>query len=1488
MQPLDWQNLSVDAYAAHFWDLRYLVRASEVFQREDSVWAALRKLLQSALKNGSPPSNTTVDDTIRTCLQTRLLRSSAFGTPDFYDTRAATINAATLNAPPSGHPPHYPSSATSAPPLTYQPTSLAAPTNSFLTPSSFFSPQAHAAPTQPAPAPSSGLELAPPPAQPAVPSYAHPACHSYTGPRPICYYCGIPGHNSNHCMTLLAHYMREPKCMNVGFDPDVFHHTGKRLLEHEQRRSRRSRQSVPRHSSRDNRDPPPGGAGGSHYRSSNGPSYDHHYRDRSHDRGYGGGKRSSSSHAGPSHGAPPANTASALATYPAPLPSYVPLPPSSASSAPPQQDSTPFFFDSGPRSPYWPQSTPPGPTDPRWTLPPTRSPSSRLIPPKRLSDFEETIVNSKRAKTDHTPVNPASTDGVSRPTTPSAAPLASSSSGQPSSTIPALAPNHNATTTSLTPSPHVPQPASSHAPSRSDTSLVSGFPSHLSNPLIPVPQVHRLKVTVPIFPDNLVVALPSEPTKADLMALVPRGFNPPPSLQALNDSDRVDIIPGPLSTVNLNGVPSPPSLNVLHDNATQSYALQLNLGRCDPLPDGTPLPPVVKYSTPPDPLRSHWIIDSGATCSCTPYIEYFTSYEPCALAITVGNGATLPVLGYGPLSLNVTVLGNSFAKPPTQTSSSAITFSFGLHCPHLAINLLSVRHAISDSYQIIFPSPSMCHLLTPTNSCVEASTNSMGLFSFHATPGSLKPVNFDKPGVSTHKPVRPQHVVAANLLQHYRSFLDSVLAFQPSDGLLNDQSHIYALISDSRLSNQDLVRLWHRRLGHPGHGAIDRLIKDHPELQVFKPRQLKDLLCETCAYAKSRRSPFNSSAVFRARTFLSLVHSDIWGPCSFPSPSGSRYFVVFVYDYSRYTWAYPIQRRSDLYQTYEQFRLDALYLFKRDIDVLSHAQPTDIGTLRSDNAGGYEKLARLITPKYHTRFTFSNAYSPQQNGVAERRIGILVQKIRAMLIEGSLPKFLWAAALDYAAWLVNILPSTNDGQSPYFRVFNTHPPLCYIKTFGCTAFVHIQQEARSSKLDPSSLKAMFVGLPSNRKGYTLMHLLSHQLIYSRDVSFFETEFPAINSIEAAAEYRLRARNDPNFIPTLQPNAPLPPLHAALDRPNTIIIDQPTSNPACLAAHSSSMEAAFPFVCPPTNPHQFTLLRHFPNFFEAPPLASMPTLTLLSFSSKNPSMDTSYLEEISPIALSAISFPHPSNSLSTESPDTLPFTALSLPHLEPITVYALLASRVHSPESDPISWTDAMSRPDKDKWLSAAEDEVRSLISNGTYDLVRRDLSQKVLPCRWVFRLKPGGIYKARLVVKGFMQEHGVDYTEIFAPVVRLEVLRLLFTLVAVYDLECHQMDVKTAFLNGKIDCLIFMEQPPGSFVSSKSRRDYVCRLKKSLYGLKQAPHLWYWTFVEFMTSKGFTRLHKDRCVHPMMDLLLSASTWMISLLLPPLPPWFHP
>ncbi|KAF0705912.1 hypothetical protein AaE_014331 [Aphanomyces astaci] len=135
-----------------------------------------------------------------------------------------------------------------------------------------------------------------------------------------------------------------------------------------------------------------------------------------------------------------------------------------------------------------------------------------------------------------------------------------------------------------------------------------------------------------------------------------------------------------------------------------------------------------------------------------------------------------------------------------------------------------------------------------------------------------------------------------------------------------------------------------------------------------------------------------------------------------------------------------------------------------------------IGTLQSDNAK--ESHASVVLGHQdQVRVAFSNAYSPQQKSVAERRIGIVVQKVRSMLIEGALSKFLWALALDYASWLINIPPSaSNKGVSPYHVVFKRHPPLGHIKTFGCSAFVHIQRAAQSSKLDPRAVKAMFVGI----------------------------------------------------------------------------------------------------------------------------------------------------------------------------------------------------------------------------------------------------------------------------------------------------------------------------------------------------------------------------------------------------------------------------
>ncbi|KAM1083190.1 hypothetical protein ACFX19_022028 [Malus domestica] len=122
---------------------------------------------------------------------------------------------------------------------------------------------------------------------------------------------------------------------------------------------------------------------------------------------------------------------------------------------------------------------------------------------------------------------------------------------------------------------------------------------------------------------------------------------------------------------------------------------------------------------------------------------------------------------------------------------------------------------------------------------------------------------------------------------------------------------------------------------------------------------------------------------------------------------------------------------------------------------------------------------------------------------------------------------------------------------------------------------------------------------------------------------------------------------------------------------------------------------------------------------------------------------------------------------------------------------------------------------------------------------------KPIGCKWVFKTKrdaQGHVerFKARLVAKGFTQREGVDYTETFSPVSTKDSFRVIMALTAHYDLELHQMDVKTAFLNGSLLEDIYMKQPPG-FIE-RGKESMVCKLTKSIYGLKQASKQWYKKF----------------------------------------------
>jgi ATP-binding cassette subfamily B (MDR/TAP) protein 1 len=135
--------------------------------------------------------------------------------------------------------------------------------------------------------------------------------------------------------------------------------------------------------------------------------------------------------------------------------------------------------------------------------------------------------------------------------------------------------------------------------------------------------------------------------------------------------------------------------------------------------------------------------------------------------------------------------------------------------------------------------------------------------------------------------------------------------------------------------------------------------------------------------------------------------------------------------------------------------------------------------------------------------------------------------------------------------------------------------------------------------------------------------------------------------------------------------------------------------------------------------------------------------------------------------------------------------------------------------------------------------------------------KKALKNKWVYRVKTEEHsshprYKARLVVKGSSQKKGIDFDEIFSPVVKMSLIRVVLGIAATMNLEIEQLDVKTAFLHGDLEEEIYIEQLEGFIVEDKEHQ--LCRLKKSLYGLKQAPRQWYKKFESFMTKLGYRKV----------------------------------
>lgn len=193
--------------------------------------------------------------------------------------------------------------------------------------------------------------------------------------------------------------------------------------------------------------------------------------------------------------------------------------------------------------------------------------------------------------------------------------------------------------------------------------------------------------------------------------------------------------------------------------------------------------------------------------------------------------------------------------------------------------------------------------------------------------------------------------------------------------------------------------------------------------------------------------------------------------------------------------------------------------------------------------------------------------------------------------------------------------------------------------------------------------------------------------------------------------------------------------------------------------------------------------------------------------------------------------------------------------------AMALSAENFVDDAPNSFEDIKKKSDAHHWMAAVNNEMNALLKNNTWNLTELPKGHSVLDCKWVFKRKrcedgDAGEYKARLVARGFTQRKGFDYQETYSPVAKITTFRILLAVAVQNNLHIHQMDVKTAFLNGDLREEIYMRLPDGF-----KRGNLVCKLNKSLYGLKQASRMWNERFHTYVTKMGFQRSAHDHCLY---------------------------
>ncbi|KAI3813979.1 hypothetical protein L1987_18717 [Smallanthus sonchifolius] len=655
--------------------------------------------------------------------------------------------------------------------------------------------------------------------------------------------------------------------------------------------------------------------------------------------------------------------------------------------------------------------------------------------------------------------------------------------------------------------------------------------------------------------------------------------------------------------------------------------------------------------------------------------------------------------------------------------------------------------------------------------------------------------------------------------------------------------------------------LWHRKLAHINNRKMNYIVRNDLVLGIPKMKFSVPDNCIPCKKGKQRKKSHKSKSTNFIVTPLELLHMDLFGPISIRSISGKLYCLVVTDDNSRFSWVKFLSSKAESTELVQYLILGLENLFN-----------LKVRRIRSDNGSEFKNSKMvLFCLQKGIHHEFSAPYVPQQNGVAERKNRTLVEIARTMLADSKLPITFWAEAVNTACHVLNrVLTVKRHNKTCYELLNNRKPNLEYLLPFGnpCTL---LKVRDVPTKFSAKAIEGIFQGYVANsitKRVYnketrqveewfhidcsnrSLPQMAIGQGAFDYENLFKSFHLPSdISDEDAAVIYdSCQDAQHNGFLPNAVPNSTIP--FTSAPDPNVASCSGPQDSESeednAIFQDSSADPLLSDDPLPSTQAQE-----EIPTNLDS----EIPIPQDYSYQSDSTQVDVFPVPKVASIKEHK---DHPVTNIIGNLQDGVKTRSL----VDNTCLYTcikdsgVLDDCSHSCFISQVEPMNVEMTLNDNNWIEAMQEELAQFDKLKVWNLV--DLPKGAYPIgtKWVFKYKKDvrGVVvrnKARLVVQGFNQQEGIYYTEVYAPVARLEAIRLFLAFASFKGFKVFQLDVKSAFLYGRVKEEVYVCQPPG--FEDPLNPNMVFKLDKALYGLHQAPRAWYKTLSTHLLANDFVR-----------------------------------